>query len=126
MFIILTLSVALLNTVNAIDPPSLDPAFQVAFDETFIEKDKKYVVNGQMFYDAKNNRERVDRNQGQHDLFCGSVLPNISTPCTQITVNNKRYINFPKKKICCFCCDSEHGCGILRQDWLNGAKYLGT
>ena len=37
MFIILTLSVALLNTVNAIDPPSLDPAFQVAFDETFIE-----------------------------------------------------------------------------------------
>lgn len=78
-----------------------------------------------MFYDAKNNRERYDRTSGSHNLFCGSVLPNVTTPCTHLTVNNKRYIHFPNKKQCCFCCDSEHGCGILKQDWLSDASFLG-
>ncbi len=58
-------------------------------------------------------------------MFCGGVLPNISTPCTHYTVQNKRYLAFPQKSQCCFCCDSAHGCGILKPDWLKDAKYLG-
>lgn len=41
-------------------------------------------------------------------------------------VNNSRYIVFPQKKQCCFCCDSDHGCGILKRNWLDGAKFVGT
>lgn len=59
-----------------------------------------------MYYDGIKNRERVDRVDGQYDLFCGQVLPNVTTACTHLTVNNKRYIVFPQRKQCCFCCDS--------------------
>ena len=78
-----------------------------------------------MFYDPENKKERVDRTNGRYDLFCGTVFPNVSTPCQQITTNDKRWLIFPNKSSCCFCCDSAHGCGILRSDWLNGAEYKG-
>ena len=40
----------------------------------------------------------------------------------------KRYLDFPSKKYCCFCCDSSHGCGIVKKDWLvtANATYKGT
>lgn len=40
----------------------------------------------------------------------------------------KRYLDFPDKKYCCFCCDSAHGCGIVKPDWLvtANATYQGT
>jgi|LakMenEpi03Aug12_release.lakeMendotaPanAssembly.Ray.scaffolds.fasta_scaffold109558_1 hypothetical protein len=79
-----------------------------------------------MYYDASKNRERVDRTDGRYNLFCGGILPNVTTACTHLTVNNSRYIVFPQKKQCCFCCDSDHGCGILKRNWLDGAKFVGT
>lgn len=108
------------------DPPTLPDAFQMAFDESYIQNGSTIRVNGQWFYDATKNRERVDRANGRYSFFCGSVLPNTTTPCTHITVENKRWIVFPQKKQCCMCCDSAHGCGILRNDWLDGAEYLGV
>ena len=39
-----------------------------------------------MFYDAINEKERVDRVNGQYDIFCGSVVPNYTTSCTQLVV----------------------------------------
>jgi hypothetical protein len=30
----------------------------------------------------------------------------------------KRFLDFPDKKYCCFCCDSTHGCGIVAPDWI--------
>ena len=105
------------------DPPVLAGSFKISYDETFIVDGSKYIVNGQMLYDADHNRERVDRTNGRYDLFCSTIVPNISTPCTQITTNNKRYIIFPQRRQCCFCCSSEKGCGILRKDWLEGAEY---
>ena len=42
---------------------------------------------------------------------------------TQLTIRD--WGVFPQKKICCFCCDSSHGCGILKPDWLTGALYVG-
>lgn len=78
-----------------------------------------------MYYDAKNNRERIDRTNGRYNLFCGGILPNVTTSCTHLVVQNKRWIIFPQRKQCCFCCDSQHGCGILKRNWLEGAEYQG-
>lgn len=116
----------LIAFVLAVDPPIYNYAYKVSFDESWIVDKTTYRVNGQEFYDPANNRERVDRSNGRYDLFCGTVLPNQTTPCQQITANNKRWIVYPAKSVCCFCCDAAHGCGILSPDWLKGADYKGT
>ena len=107
-------------------PPVLGDSFQVNFDETFIKNSTKFKINGVWYLDAKGGRERVDRVNGRYDLFCGDVMPNVTTPCTQTTVDGKRYIIYPEKRYCCMCCDSAHGCGALKQDWLTGADFLGV
>lgn len=40
----------------------------------------------------------------------------------------RRFLDFPEKKYCCFCCDSAHGCGIVSPDWIakSNATYQGT
>ena len=38
---------------------------------------------------------RMDRQDGRNDMICGSILPNVSTPCTHMIQDNKRYIVFP-------------------------------
>jgi hypothetical protein len=83
----------------------------------------RHINYGAVYYDPKNNRERVDRDNGVRDAFCGSILPNVSTPCHHVAVNNKRWIYFPQRAQCCFCCDAAHGCGILKPDWLADAEY---
>lgn len=37
----------------------------------------------------------------------------------------KRYLDFPTKRYCCYCCNSTSGCGILKPDWMSSAQYLG-
>jgi len=32
---------------------------------------------------------------------------------------------FPQKNLCCLCCTSQQGCGILAPDWLKGADFQG-
>ena len=120
------LSLALTVSSLALSPPIYDYAFHVNFDETVVAPNKtQYKVNGQTFYDPKNNKQRVDRVNGRYDIFCGSVLPNVTTPCQHITTDSKRWIVFPQKSQCCFCCDSAHGCGILKPNWLADAEYKG-
>ena len=53
-------------------------------------------------------------------------MPRVNTPCTHLTVNDKRYFIYPEKRQCCYCCNSTEGCGILRQDWLADGHYQGT
>lgn len=108
-----------------VDPPKLPSSFQMAFDESFVHNGSTVRVNGQWYYDATKNRERTDRANGRYSHFCGSILPNVTTPCTHYAVGGKRWIAFPQKKQCCMCCDAAHGCGPLRQDWLKGAEFLG-
>ena len=117
--------ILLLGIALAKDAPIFADSFKIAFDETDIINNTKYTISGQMFYDAANNRERIDRTNGRYENFCSSILPNTTTSCTHTVVNGKRYIIFPQKRVCCFCCDSAHGCGILKRDWLKGAQYLG-
>lgn len=50
----------------------------------------------------------------------------MTTSCRQIVTGGKRYIDFPAQRKCCFCCDSAHGCGILKKDWMADGEYLGT
>lgn len=68
---------------------------------------------------------RLDRNNGKYDQFCNSIVDGV-TPCSQIVREKKRYVVFPALKICCFCCDSDHGCGILRRDWLRNTTFAGV
>ena len=32
-------------------------------------------------------------------------------------------MHFPEKNDCCFCCDSVHGCGVLKPDWAADATF---
>lgn len=123
--IFLCLALCLIKGVVSVDPPTYNFSYHVTFDEVFTVNGTDYEVNGQVFYDPVHNRERVDRVNGRYDLFCGQVLPNVSTPCLQYTVDNRRWIVFPQKSQCCFCCDSAHGCGILKPDWLADASFMG-
>lgn len=70
----ITLVLFILGLVFAVDPPNYNYPFHITFDEEFITEKGRYTVNGQTYYDPRNNRERVDRANGRYDLFCGSVL----------------------------------------------------
>ena len=124
--LIALLLIVAITAVVAKDPPVYDYAWSISFDQLLIKDHTLYTINGKAFYDPKNDRERVDRVNGRYDLFCGTVLPDQTTPCQQITVNRKRWIVYPAKNLCCFCCDADHGCGILRPDWLKDANYKGV
>jgi len=67
---------------------------------------------------------RLDRTNGRYDPLCSGITKG-NTPCSQLVRNGKRYIFFPLIKLCCFCCDSSQGCGILRRDWLKVTKFAG-
>jgi hypothetical protein len=81
-----------------------------------------------MYYDAANNRERVDRDNGRFDRYCGlnGMKQFQNTPCNQYIVNGDRYLHYPQKNECCYCCSSEHGCGIVKSTWLTGAQFVGV
>ena len=92
-----TLAVALIIAVLAQtrSPPTFNYSYQVSFEETFYKKGGSFKTTGQVFYDPFNNRERVDWDNGEHNFFCGSVLPNVATPCISLTINNLRWQIFP-------------------------------
>ena len=76
-------------------------------------------------YDYDKGFQRVDRHDGKFDMICNSIVPNVTTPCTQLIRDSKRYIVFPERRTCCMCCDAAHGCGVLSPDWLKGSKFEG-
>ncbi len=104
------------------------PTWPLRFQQDFVESyaSTQYHDVGKLWYDAERNMERLDRSNGKYAPLCNSIT-NATTPCTQLTRDGKRYMIFPLVRLCCFCCDSAHGCGIMRRDWLTaaGAKYVG-
>jgi hypothetical protein len=38
---------------------------------------------------------RVDRTDGQYDLVCGSIAPNLTLACIQLIRDGKRYVIIP-------------------------------
>lgn len=108
----------------SVNPPVYDYPFSIAFDETIALNKTKYHVNGKLFYDPQNVRSRTDRANGRYDSFCGSILTGQTTPCQQIFKDDKLWITFPAKQVCCFCCDAKHGC-VMKTDSLKDAIYIG-
>mmetsp|Transcript_27181 Transcript_27181/g.48803 ORF Transcript_27181/g.48803 Transcript_27181/m.48803 type:complete len:218 (-) Transcript_27181:1527-2180(-) len=108
-----------------------DPLWPTKFSQTFNETTKILTSNtmtGTMYYDYENKLERVDRDNGRWDRYCGlnGVKTFQNTPCSQYVVNGDRYIHYPEKNECCYCCSSEHGCGIVKSTWLTNATFLGV
>lgn len=58
------------------------------------------------------------------------ILPATTTLSTVMLlfILGKRFLDFPAKRYCCFCCDSTHGCGIVEPDWIgkSNGTYQGT
>ena len=95
------------------------------FSEAYTVKDKVYVYNGKFFYDYPNKRQRSDKWDSKDEPICNSILPNVTSNCTHLVVNEKRYIFFPTKNVCCVCCDASHGCGVIKPDWFFNGIYQG-
>lgn len=106
-------------------PPRWPDAFEVEFDEETYFTFWTQKTSGRYFYDALNNRTRVDRENGIGDRYCGSAYPFHNTPCTHLVRDNMRLLVFPEHQYCCKCCSSPEGCGIVSPDWLVNATYLG-
>ena len=105
------------------DGPVWPNKFQQDFSEKMSYSIFTGTTNGTIYYDFQNLRYRIDRENGKFDRYCGSVYKLTSTPCNHYVVDNMRYLHFPKKNHCCACCDSEHGCGVLKPDWMkDGTK----
>lgn len=125
MIKLMLLAVLAFVVVLAVDPPIWPNTFSQRFVATFHNKQNQTFNSvGNHYYDYANKRSRMDYRDGSWDFLCNSVI-NESTPCSFLTVGGKRYLLFPEKKQGCFCCDSAHGCGPLRPDWLSNATYVG-
>ena len=110
--------------------PSTPPIWPNQFEQSFTETFTYPVIGssstkGKFYYDFLNKRYRIDRDNGKWDRYCATEYPFRNTACSQIVVDGKRYLHYPEKNYCCYCCDSAHGCGILKPDWLTGAKFIG-
>lgn len=107
--------------LSQVPPPVWPETFSQSFVESYTTTHMH--ISGKVHYDYKNGAERVDRTDGQHEILCGSVLPNVASPCTHLVKDKKRYIVYPERRQCCMCCDEAHGCGVSQRDWLKDAKY---
>ena len=113
-----------LDLIASVEPPVWPSRFSQSFVESYPSA-THIRVSGKYYYDSERGYTRVDRVDGKFDRVCGSITPNVTTPCTSLTRDGKRYIVFPERRSCCMCCDQAHGCGILKPDWLKTAKYEG-
>jgi len=89
----------------------------------------KHRTRATFIYDFTNLRYRLDRENGRYDRYCGTNGVSYqfeNTPCSHIVVDGNRYLYYPEKKDCCFCCNAAAGCGVLKPSWLQGAKFIGN
>ena len=82
-------------------------------------------TTGKIYYNYNLKKYRLDRANGKYDRYCGSAYKLTDTPCNHYVSEEKRYLDYPEKNYCCYCCDSAHGCGVLRPDWAKDATYKG-
>jgi hypothetical protein len=116
MITVLLFAICLTQTV---DPPTWPNQFYQSFVESVTSSGSKSYTVGQHWFDYTNKRSRVDRTNGNNNFICNSILPNSTTACTNLVVNETRYIIFPEIRQGCVCCDAAHGCGVLRPNWLS-------
>ncbi len=132
--LLLTLSFTMSLDCNGSDKytkacaPASPPTWPDQFEQSFEETNTYPIIgshstSGKFFYDYLSKSYRVDRTDGHYDRYCLSIYKFSTTPCSHIVQNGDRYIYFPEKDYCCFCCDASHGCGVLKPDWLEGATF---
>ena len=106
------------------------PVWPNKFMQTFREEFKYNYLSGEtkgtLWYNFDKRTYRLDREDGRYDRFCGSEKWLTDTPCTHYVKDEIRYLDFPELDYCCNCCDSAHGCGVLKPNWLEGAEAAGT
>ncbi|KAL4505885.1 hypothetical protein ABPG72_013646 [Tetrahymena utriculariae] len=107
--------------------PVWAPTWSQDFVEYFNVTNQIYANVGTYQYNAPSNSSRLSRSNGKQDPFCIGYLNynTTSAPCEHLTVNNTRWMYYPDEDNCCYCCNAEQGCGILKPDWLQGATFLG-
>ena len=120
---------ALLSAVAVPPTPVWDAQFSVPVNQTIKIRDiHTYNSTFWYYYDAVNGVSRTDHGRGQADELCRSVRGKelSDQPCTMIVNKDGwRYIIFPEESSCCRYCNAEHGCGIVRRDWLRNSTYVG-
>ena len=45
--------------------------------------------------------------------------------CVQYNSGGHRYIDYPARDQCCYCCSDEEGCGLLKDNWLANGTFIG-
>lgn len=127
----IVLTAAIVAVAVAIADP-LPPRWPAQFSQHFSEGNTypvmgTYKTEGEFYYDATNSQYRVDREHGRGDRYCWLNGLHIFgyTKCSHIVQDGIRYLYYPDNNECCACCEAKHGCGILRQDWLSGAEFVG-
>lgn len=121
-------SIYLTTSVHCGDPlpPVWPKQFEVRFKETYNVDYVRRVVEAKYWYDSTRNLTRVDRDNGQYDLFCSGVVKNEKVPCQQFITRGWRYITYGSKlEKCCTCCNSSNGCDILKRNWMDGSQFVG-
>lgn len=90
-----SLIVALFITLAAaqVTPPMWAEVFYQSFVESY--ETTHMHVTGKIHFDSKRDMEKIDRTDGQYETLCGSVLPNVATPCSHLVRDKKRYIVYP-------------------------------
>ena len=98
--------------------------FSIKFNETTSIPFLSDTTTGLLQYDSARVAERVDREEGHGDRYCGSVHPLKHMPCTHLAVDGMRYLIFPSISECCSCCSFSSGCGPVSQTWLANATFV--
>jgi hypothetical protein len=73
------------------DAPVLPSQFSLWFDET-AKLISTGTTKGVIYYDETHNQQVVERDNGKHDRYCGTVYKNVDTPCRHIITNSRFYI----------------------------------
>ena len=121
----------LMASVSAQTPSS--PMWPNTFWQPFNETTSYPLIGthantGSFYYDWTTKAYRIDRNNGRYDRYCGLDGPYEfeNTPCSQIVNNGNRFIYYAQKNVCCYCCNSAAGCGMLFPGWMTNASYVDT
>ena len=132
-FAILFTTAAQAQFLSLEDAPEA-PVWAKAFKQDFTE-DVKYPVIGEhktkgTYYfdvsDESNMLTRIDRDNGDYDRYCGLTHHFSAGACQQYITNGDRYLHYTKDDDCCYCCSADHGCGVLKNDWISDGEFVDT
>ena len=97
--------------------------FTANFTETVdIPNNQQATVSGIYYYDPVKQLLRIDRSEGQWDNICRGDY----SPCHQYVTHGNRFVHYPARDECCYCCSDENGCGMLKQNWLENSTFIGN